>query len=593
MNHVNYSRWLTKFQLDLFNIDTTHPGLRAIMDGGVFTVRRTSKAFSRCPVDLTLEQTVNADAASRMTGLSSATNNYSARLRWMITKSTRAAVISMAQNMVGLTHREDTTAELHQTRVKRDNRDLVKVTEQIQDTCNPFEISDVRTKKLYNISTGKVASDAVQIFLLGIPSKGNERHKEFVALCSEDGANFEKPIKKEKLLTFKEECKSNKRNPDKRVASPICSRDLMGRLIILANKQQLNLERVFSYPLTPVPLSMRNSDGTMAKTEKSALFRLLEGKASHSPPPNIVDACIVDGNFLLHTLPPHLPGTYGGLAAGILQQATSLSKSRVDIIFDAYPHPSIKESERSRRGLDDEKEYVITGPEQYRPKKIADSLKSTSFKQQLPQFLAKEWESHHYAKLIQQRNVYLAYLGTCFHFFVRDGKVIRENVERLITNHEEADTLICAHLKDIDTCINAENISIRASDTDIAIILLYHIWKFIANIWMDVGTSSKNDRRYVNITAIGNAIGLKLCEALPGFHAFSGCDYMSAFVRKGKVRPFAILEKDEGAQRAFATMATGELDLIDEECLKSFTASMYGAKAKCVSLNQHRYRVFE
>ena len=41
-NHVNYSRWLTKFQLDLLNIDDTHPGLREILEKGVFSVRRTS-----------------------------------------------------------------------------------------------------------------------------------------------------------------------------------------------------------------------------------------------------------------------------------------------------------------------------------------------------------------------------------------------------------------------------------------------------------------------------------------------------------------------------------------------------------------------
>ena len=77
-NHVNYSRWLSKFQLDLVNIDDTHPGLRDILEDGVFSVRRTPHQFSRCPVDLTLEQTVNADAASKQTGLVSATNNYCA-----------------------------------------------------------------------------------------------------------------------------------------------------------------------------------------------------------------------------------------------------------------------------------------------------------------------------------------------------------------------------------------------------------------------------------------------------------------------------------------------------------------------------------
>ncbi|KAK0160291.1 hypothetical protein PV328_007719 [Microctonus aethiopoides] len=36
---------------------------------GAFGVKRTSANFSRSPVDLTLEQTINADAANRLTGI--------------------------------------------------------------------------------------------------------------------------------------------------------------------------------------------------------------------------------------------------------------------------------------------------------------------------------------------------------------------------------------------------------------------------------------------------------------------------------------------------------------------------------------------
>jgi len=93
----------------LLNIDDTHPGLREFFEKGVFSVRRTPHQFSRCPVDLTLEQTVKVNAASRQTGLISTTN--SARLWWMLTKSSRAAFIGMVQEMAGLTTKEDVTAD--------------------------------------------------------------------------------------------------------------------------------------------------------------------------------------------------------------------------------------------------------------------------------------------------------------------------------------------------------------------------------------------------------------------------------------------------------------------------------------------------
>ena len=41
-NHINYSRWVSQFQLDLLNIDSSHSGLRDILSQGTFTVCRTS-----------------------------------------------------------------------------------------------------------------------------------------------------------------------------------------------------------------------------------------------------------------------------------------------------------------------------------------------------------------------------------------------------------------------------------------------------------------------------------------------------------------------------------------------------------------------
>ena len=45
--------------------------------------------------------------------------------------------------------------------------------------------------------------------------------------------------------------------------------------------------------------------------------------------------------------------------------------------------------------------------------------------------------------------------------------------------------------------------------------------------------------------------GVTLSSALPGYHAFMGCDYTAAFCRKGEVRPFKILESNLKYQEVF------------------------------------------
>ena len=125
-----------------------------------------------------------------------------------------------------------------------------------------------QSQTLFNIQTGKTASVEVKTCLLAIRHTGKERHKTFVRVCLDNPTRFEEPIKRVKLLTFKQECISNRRSTHRKIAALKCSRDLMGRLLVLATRIHLDLSHVFTFPLTLVPLSLCYCDGTMVKTEK-------------------------------------------------------------------------------------------------------------------------------------------------------------------------------------------------------------------------------------------------------------------------------------------------------------------------------------
>lgn len=78
-NRPNYARYLVKYHDNLLKIDETYPGLRDQLKKGSFDVKRTNKNFSRQLVELTLEQTINADAANKLTGIIQNTNSIAAR----------------------------------------------------------------------------------------------------------------------------------------------------------------------------------------------------------------------------------------------------------------------------------------------------------------------------------------------------------------------------------------------------------------------------------------------------------------------------------------------------------------------------------
>lgn len=112
LNQPTYARYIIKYHDNLLKIDKTHPGLRESFETGSFGVKRTSKSFSRQPIDLTLEQTINADAANRLTGIIQYTNSISASQRWCKSHSFMSEIISHVLDNTGLKKEEDITDDL-------------------------------------------------------------------------------------------------------------------------------------------------------------------------------------------------------------------------------------------------------------------------------------------------------------------------------------------------------------------------------------------------------------------------------------------------------------------------------------------------
>ena len=138
---------------------------------------------------------MNADAASRLSGYTSSTNNYNSLLRWSITKSSRAALVSETLSIVGIEKTNYDHREIQPSRMSRDQKDLKKIIKQIESCANPFKIDP--SLPLINISTGRNVSDEVCNFLLSIPREGEQRHQTFVQECINDQTRFERTIKKE------------------------------------------------------------------------------------------------------------------------------------------------------------------------------------------------------------------------------------------------------------------------------------------------------------------------------------------------------------------------------------------------------------
>ena len=97
LNRPNYARWGSLFLDKLRNME---PEALDLLRGGAFSIRRTKKNFSRSAVDITLEQTVNRDAALLMKEIKSFRNTEKAFRRWCITLSQRSQLLLSYENIL-------------------------------------------------------------------------------------------------------------------------------------------------------------------------------------------------------------------------------------------------------------------------------------------------------------------------------------------------------------------------------------------------------------------------------------------------------------------------------------------------------------
>lgn len=87
------------------------------------------------------------------------------------------------------------------------------------------------------------------------------------------------------------------------------------------------------------------------------------------------------------------------------------------------------------------------------------------------------------------------------------------------------------------------SIIITSEDTDVFLLCLAFSDQIAAPIYMKCGT--KNRVRFNDIQKLRDAIGHEVCAALPGMHAYTGCDTVSAFAGRGKSKALKIITAEQ------------------------------------------------
>ena len=156
----------------------------------LFPIHGTEKSFSVSLIDLTLEQTINADAANQKKGIKSITNSIGARQRWAESHSLRTALLTQMFNNPVMNMKEDASRDLKSNKIKSDKESLNKILSVIEETLNPFDVN-IDKSNLFNIATGKSSKEEITAFLLSSYQTGSEMRQKFTEECRKEPKHFE------------------------------------------------------------------------------------------------------------------------------------------------------------------------------------------------------------------------------------------------------------------------------------------------------------------------------------------------------------------------------------------------------------------
>lgn len=257
----------------------------------------------------------------------------------------------------------------------------------------------------------------------------------------------------------------------------------------------------------------------------------------------------------------------------------------IDVVFDVYRDVSIKNAERCNRGASESLQFknIAAGHTIHQWRKF---LCSPFNKSSLIKFLVEEWKKPEHRGRLGDKILYATCEDHCF-------KITKDNWEaiaELKSTHEEADTRVLLHAAHVAKD-GYKAAVITAEDTDILVLALGFSHTIPCQLYQKVGT--QNRRKYIDINKVARNLGIDVCTALVGLHAYTGCDTVSAFAGKGKLGALKLMKKEHTYQQCFGEL--GESWDISPELiqkLEAFTCHMYVSKGSSCDVNECRYQLF-
>ena len=576
-NNVNYARWLSIHLRDMISLEQTHPQVFNEFQLGKFVVHKTLREFSGMAIDQAHEQAnaiVKGDG-----GAIGITEDPSALTRWMVSGPEVSQLIYRyelaSQAKVAnedIRHHEQTSQSQ-----KLFTDKVQKLFGVMKDLGNPFQ---EESNDLVTLDTKTIAHPSAAELVTTHFEKGQVAFRDFFNGLG-DETSFYKSIKKNKVDFFHQEAATASSDMKKQVLKDDCR--LFSQLFISCQSRECDLSEFFHHENQSFPAAL-SEGGKLHTGQKSQLANILEATIFPPDAQPDCDCIIIDGSSLVYFLSPKTSKTFEEYAVQDVVSKIKIYSSkyeRTDIVFDVYWTSSLKAETRSRRGKGDRRRVTDTTK---LPPNWKRFLQDSDNKTELFAFLADKIVS------LCPENVVIVTKGE---EALSNKSISLENLSPC--NHEEADTRIFTHALDAAKQ-KAKSVLIKANDTDILVVAVSNFAILqdagLEMLWIEFGHG--HSIRWLPIHDMVLNLGPEKSKSMMFFHAFTGCDVVSAFRGKGKKTAWQAWDVCPEVTHVFKKLSSypAVIEDADLNLLERFVINMYDKNSTADKVDEVRLDLF-
>lgn len=359
---------------------------------------------------------------------------------------------------------------------------------------------------------------------------------------------------------------------------------LFSKLFISCQTRDCNLQEFFQHENQAFPAALSERGRMHACQKKSDLTSILEACVApvHQVPEG--DVLIIDGSALVHALPPKKGKTFGAYATLDFVPAISRYASKyktIHLVFDVYKQSSLKAETRSKRGHGGRRKVTSNNS---LPSCWSNFLTHNQNKTELFEFLASR---------VAQLSADNPVIVTTGPSVLSTNEIPLEGLDKC--SHEEADSRIFVHAK-YAVLQGSKTVMVKANDTDIVVIAIstFPILQSLGLVELWVAFGQGQNLRWISVHDLCQFLGQEKSTGMSFFHAFTGCDTVSAFRGKGKVTAWQTWNIYPEVSPVFSKLSQYPVCVNDGDLqvLEKFVILMYDRSSSAESVDDARLELF-